>query len=293
MVGNEFGGVWTELKLEKVSKYLPAYTKILADKGFKTGYIDAFAGTGYRTLRSACPDVPGLFAELEDSDAQDYRDGSAVIALRTNPPFDKYVFIEKDKEKCAELEELKLTYPVLADRIDIRNGDANECIASMCSPKVNWESHRAVMFLDPFGMQVEWATIALIAATKAIDLWYLFPIGSVNRLLEKRQCLHSGFADCLDRTLGAVDWRDEFYSRKIEPSLFGDELESVEKNASFEAIGKYIVKRLKTIFEDVNDTPYLFTNSKNSPLFMLCFAVGNPKARGLATKIAREILMKD
>jgi len=196
-----------------VGKYLPAYTKILADKGFKTGYIDAFAGTGYRTLRSACPDVPGLFDELEDSDAQNYRDGSAVIALLTNPPFDKYVFIEKDKEKCAELEALKLTYPILADRIDIRNGDANEGISSVCSPKVNWGSHRAVMFLDPFGMQVEWATIALIAATKAIDLWYLFPIGSVNRLLEKRQCLHSGFADCLDRTLGAEDWRRRSLAR--------------------------------------------------------------------------------
>jgi three-Cys-motif partner protein len=149
------------------------------------------------------------------------------------------------------------------------------------------------MFLDPFGMQVEWETIALIAATKAIDLWYLFPIGSVNRLLERRQCQHSEFADCLDRSLGADDWRDEFYKRRHERSLFGDDQEIVEKDASFEAIGKYIVKRLETIFEEVVDTPYVLTNSKKSPLYMLCFAVGNPKAKGLATRIARDILMKD
>jgi three-Cys-motif partner protein len=255
MMGNEFGGVWTDQKLAKVGKYLPAYTNILKGKGFTTGYIDAFAGTGYRTLKSSCPDVPGLFDELDDFDAQSYRDGSASIALRTEPPFDKYIFIEKDKSKCAELEALRQTYPALADRIDIRNGDANECIASMCAPRMNWGSRRAVMFLDPFGMQVEWATVAMIAATKAIDLWYLFPIGSVNRLLEKKQCLHSEFAECLDRTLGALDWRDELYKRRHERSLFGDDKDIMEKDASFEAIGNYIVKRLNTIFEEVVDTP--------------------------------------
>jgi three-Cys-motif partner protein len=39
----------------------------------------------------------------------------------------------------------------------------------------DWRSHRAVLFLDPYGMQVEWQTIEAIAKTAAIDLWLLFP----------------------------------------------------------------------------------------------------------------------
>ena len=293
MIDQPFGGEWTEKKLEKVRKYLPAYTHILSGKGFTTGYIDAFAGTGYRTIRNDCSDVPGLFNEMEAKDAQEYRDGSARIALRTDPAFDKYIFIEKDSEKCQALQALKIEFPVLAPSIDIRNGDANKTIRDMCSVKMNWTKHRAVMFLDPFGMQVEWKTIELIAATKAIDLWYLFPIGSVNRLLEKEMGNHPVFAECLDRTLGARDWRSEFYAKAPEATLFDEGQETVHKDATFESMGAYIIKRLKTIFSGVVEVPYILRNSKNSPLFMLCFAVGNPKARIPALRIAREILMKD
>ncbi|MEW6074198.1 MAG: hypothetical protein AB1726_16580 [Planctomycetota bacterium] len=48
------------------------------------------------------------------------------------------------------------------------------------------EARRKVLFLDPYGMQVEWVTIEAVAQTKAIDLWVLFPLGvGVNRLLTK------------------------------------------------------------------------------------------------------------
>lgn len=293
MPDKPFGGEWTEVKLEKVRKYLPAYTKILSGKGFTTGYIDAFAGTGYRNIRNACSDEQGIFDELEANEVQAYRDGSARIALRTDPPFDKYIFIEKDAGKCEVLQLLKDEFPSLAGQIDIRNGDANEVIRAMCSEKMNWRQHRAVMFLDPFGMQVEWKTIEMIASTKAIDLWYLFPIGSVNRLLEREMCQHPEFADCLDRTFGAGDWRTEFYKQSEAPTLFDDARPTVYKDATFDSIGLYIIKRLKTVFAGVVELPYTLCNTKNSPLFMLCFAVGNPNAIKLALKIAREILVKD
>lgn len=293
MLEHEFGGDWTERKLEKIRKYLPAYMKILSTKkGLTTGYIDAFAGTGYRTLRDTCPGEPGLFDSFEAPDIERYRKGSARIALQTDPPFDRYIFIEKDKAKCAALENLKRDFPGLAERIEIKNLDANKCIRSMCSPNKNWKTHRAVMFLDPFGMQVEWSSISLIASTRAIDLWYLFPIGSVNRLLANNGCLYRGFAECLDRALGTPDWRERFYMRKREVTLFGDDTAEMEKDASFEAIGGYIIERLKTIFPGVADSPYILRNSKNSPLFMLCFAVGNPRAIAPALNIAQD-LMRD
>ena len=48
-----FGGVWTEQKLERVAKYLRAYTTALKNQPFELLYIDAFAGTGYRATKSS------------------------------------------------------------------------------------------------------------------------------------------------------------------------------------------------------------------------------------------------
>jgi hypothetical protein len=113
-----------------------------------------------------------------------FLEGSAKRALRTTLPFDKYIFIEKDPERCKQLENLKNEFPTLANDIDIRQEDANEEIQNLANK--DWRSRRAVLFLDPYGMQVEWKTLEAIANTKAIDLWLLFPLGiGVNRLLKK------------------------------------------------------------------------------------------------------------
>ncbi len=50
-IGQVFGGNWTEQKLNCVSKYLHAYTKIMNNQDFNFAYVDAFAGTGYRELK--------------------------------------------------------------------------------------------------------------------------------------------------------------------------------------------------------------------------------------------------
>jgi hypothetical protein len=39
---HEFGGNWTEEKLEHVKKYLKAYATIMNKQNFRFAYIDAF-----------------------------------------------------------------------------------------------------------------------------------------------------------------------------------------------------------------------------------------------------------
>jgi three-Cys-motif partner protein len=51
-VAHRFGGDWTTEKLTILGGYLSAYTTALKKQKFKTGYIDAFAGTGYPIVRS-------------------------------------------------------------------------------------------------------------------------------------------------------------------------------------------------------------------------------------------------
>lgn len=78
--------------------------------------------------------------------------------------------------------------------------------------------------------------------------------------------------------------------QRPERNLFG-ETEEIEK-AGFAVIGKYFNQRLSGVFAGVSAKPKVLVNSTNSPLFLLCFAVGNPssKAKGLALKIANEVL---
>ena len=190
--GHQFGGSWTTAKLDVLAQYLQRYTIALKDqpskeRPFRKAYIDAFAGTGYREERRE-EEQQGrqglLFPDLAEPETQELIEGSAKLALQTQPSFDKYIFIERKAGRCLQLEGLKDEFPSLAKLIDIQCGDANVQIRDICD--ANWKSHRAVLFLDPYGMQVEWKTIEAITATRAIDLWLLFPLGmGVNRLLTK------------------------------------------------------------------------------------------------------------
>lgn len=146
-------------------------------------------------------------------------------------------------------------------------------------------------FSIPYGMQVDWATIQAIARTRAIDLWVLFPLGiGVNRLLTKSGDIPDSWRQRLNLLLGTDDWYDEFYRAESVETLFGPEDRVVK--ASTSTIGKYFNNRLKSIFADVADEPKVLRNSSNSPLYLLCFAAGNPKGAPIAIKIANHLLKK-
>jgi hypothetical protein len=63
-----------------------------------------------------------------------------------------------------------------------------------------------------------------------------------------------------------------------------------QKKASTETIGKYFVDRLRTVFTAVADAPLVLTNSRGCPLYLLCFAAGNPRGAPIALKIANHLL---
>jgi three-Cys-motif partner protein len=290
---HRFGGDWTTAKLDVLSRYLTSYTIALKDKPsierpFRKAYIDAFAGTGYRTQKESPTASWGFFPDLADKEPQSLLEGSAALALRTTPKFDKYIFIEQKPKRCAQLENLKTEFPDC--EIEVRQGDANAEIQGLCSR--DWRFHRAVLFLDPYGMQVEWKTIEAIAGTKAIDLWVLFPLGiGVNRLLKKSGDIPESWRQRLNILLGNDSWYEEFYTVKKTRTIFGTDQEYVIK-ASLETIGRYFNDRLGTIFPGVAKKPGVLRNSTNNPLYLLCFAVGNDRATSIALRIA-EHLLKD
>ncbi len=293
---HRFGGNWTDQKLDVIGEYLRSYTTALKDKPtrekpFRKAFIDAFAGTGYRSPSAESPDQQTqerLFPDLAALEPQALLDGSARIALSINPVFDKYIFVERSAARCEQLEQLKVEFPKLAPSIDIRHGDANQEIQMMADK--DWSTHRAVLFLDPYGMQVEWKTIQAVASTQAIDLWLLFPLGiGVNRLLTKSGKMPDSWRRRLSLLLGTEDWYEEFYKIESSPNLFGTDQEVVVK-ASMETIGRYFVQRLEGVFAGVVREPGILRNSSNNPLYLLCFAVGNLRGKDIALRIAGHLL---
>ena len=221
--------------------------------------------------------------------------GSAYVALRTDPPFGRYIFVDRNPAHAESLEALRREFPKLANRIFVRAADANDFLQEWCRD-TDWNKNRAVVFLDPYGMQVDWATIEAIAATEAIDLWILFPLGqAVNRLLTRNGIPAGGQAQRLTRFFGTEDWKDAFYEEgSDQPNMFellGEE-SGFAKRANFDAIGRFFVERLEQVFVGVSKNPLPLRNSKEVPLFLLCFAAANPKGAKPALKIANHLLRR-
>jgi three-Cys-motif partner protein len=291
MIEHAFGGDWTEDKLRRLREYLIAYRAIFTNNPrasyFKTWYVDAFAGTGSRsspTLSRGSLDYDEGFPF--DREAATFLDGSAKIALGIPSPFDKYLFIEDSKKRAAALRNTVANeFPTLADRVEIKVEDANAALCEWCQQR-NWSKERAVVFLDPYGMQVEWNTVATLAGTKGVDLWYLFPIAT--RLLTQDGNMDERWAKRLDTLFGTPDWRTRFYAAHVRETLFGPE-EGVLRDATEQNIQSFIEERLKTCFVAVAQSRIL-RNSRASPLFALCFAASNEKGATPALKIAQHIL---
>ena len=294
MAKHQFGGAWTEDKLGRIRKYLTAYARIFASneqaRHLISIYVDAFAGTGYRA--DSVPTMPtdSLFPAFDDQERA-FLKGSARLALEIVPPFKQYVFVEQNLERIHDLELLRSEFPDKSAQISIVNDDANGYIARFCE-HTDWSRSRAVIFLDPYGMQVEWSSLERLAHTRAADLWILFPLGiGVNRLLTRSGRPPEAWSRSLTRLFGTDTWNEAFYTTHRTEGLFGT-MEISSKNVGIERITQYFMERLRSIFPAVAKKPRILYNSTNSPLYLLCFATANPKpsVQRAAMRISEHIL---
>lgn len=288
-----FGGDHTEIKLDILSKYLQAYTSALKSKfRGKLWYIDAFAGTGSRTVKTDAVSAD-LFREASPERIETRR-GSARIALDTTPQFDRLIFMDARPKHCEALRGLQ------RDRSDrdiiVAEGDANRLIQNEIKWS-GWRSTRAVLFLDPYGTEVEWQTLQAIAATRAIDVWYLFSLAGLYRNAARNMsAVDPSKRRTLTRLLGTDQWEHELYSTVDRPAdLLGslDMPETRQRNADVAGLEAYVQRRLKTIFPEVLPAfPLPLPSDKGPQRFSLFFAVSNdsPAAINLARRFGEHIL---
>jgi three-Cys-motif partner protein len=287
---HEFGGQHTDIKLSIVEKYLKRYSAALHTWCNDVWYIDAFAGTGNRTVR-----VKARGGDLFEESTPEYieqRRGSAKIAIDIEPKFDRLVFMDVKPKHVAALEVLRDENP--GRSITVLQGDSNALIRAEIEAQ-DWRRTRAVMFLDPYGMEVEWATLTAIASTRAIDVWYLFPLaGLFRQAARSMEKVDDSKSRAITRMLGTDVWRDELYSAApaMADLLTGMEPpETRQRNANVAGLEQYVRERLRTLFSEVLD-PFPLPPVERPQRFSLFCAISNPspKAISLANEFGSSIV---
>ena len=289
MNAQQFGGPWTEQKLNALENYLDAYLTIFTGNPkaakFTRHYVDAFAGSGLRSARDTTTTPLDLG---EAGEALDFMDGSVRKVLSMDKDFHKYWFVEKDSGHADSLRKMiKKDFPDRFAQCKIVEGDANEFLPGWTDQLGRMD--RAVVFLDPYGMDVQWTTIAKLARTKKVDLWMLFPASSVIRMLPWQGPPNKAWSRRLTELFGDDSWREEFYQEELQVDLFGEHT-AVNRKVSEESVSNYLLRRLRKIFPGVVDKPLVLRNSRQSPLYMLVFAAGNPVGAKIAISIAGSII---
>lgn len=271
---HEFGGIWTKDKLDALQKYLSSFTKVMSSQTWcRKIYIDAYAGTGECDIKAG----NNTFTIA----------GSAKLGLDADPTFDQVVFIEQNSKRYNELLKLKNAYSYL--KIDVYRGDANEQLPIILKSHIS-NGHRGVIFIDPYGMNIEWKVLCQIAQTGKLDVWYLFPLSGLYRQAAKKEIkVDQGKEASLDRLLGEGFWRDELYLTPPIQDIFGHE-QVRERTTDVKGLVKFATDRLGTIFPYVSKPMILPKTGK--PKFALYFAVSNSskRAQEVAIRISNHIL---
>lgn len=271
---NQFGGNWTEAKMQIIVDYAKAYLIIMNKQAWaKTIYFDGFAGSGN--------------IEMEKETAEVSK-GTALRILDLNEPkpFDLYYFVELNEAHKTELEgQIQKKY--FGKNAHVVKADCNDKLKDMAIFLKANKKFRALAFIDPYGMSVNWASIEALKGL-GIDLWILVPTGvGVNRLLKTNGDISDKWVSKLEKFLGLSKEEifERFYKKQTVNTLFGEETTVEKEKKSITKIGNLYSERLKEVFRFVSDS-FIMRNSNNSIMYHFMMATNN----STALKVANEVI---
>lgn len=299
MVAQAFGDEHTRHKLETVENYLSVYTTALKKQNFELLYVDACAGSGSSIPKSALIERPTESEQihlLDDPkpvlDADQIIVGSALRALKVQPHFDRYLLNDVKKSNVAALRAaISADFSHLENRIQLTRFDANEMLIDLCG-RTNWRTTRAVVFIDPFGLQIKYSTLEALGRTAAVDVWYLVPVFAMYRQIRQDGGVLEDGGRSVDEALGTTEWRNVVATEeKGQIDLWGNS-QAVSKRAVdvkwFETVAK---ERLEAAFGGRVVDQVLPLGRGGLHEFSLMFAWANPSDRArLASKLASAVL---
>jgi three-Cys-motif partner protein len=268
----QFGGKWTLDKAEDVVKYAKAYLTIMRRYKFRTIYFDGFAGSGEVVMR----------------DGRDAMESVAlqVMAIEEPGSFDMYYLVELDPKRaerlrivCAEKHPKK--------KVHVVSEDCNVKLKGFADFIRKHKGHRALAFLDPFGMQVSREALKVFKDV-GVDMWILFPsaIGIGRMLQHDIRKIPARHWELMTNTLGMTREEIEkaFYTDH-GTDLFGEPITKKLGGPTARVLDVYRTK-LQDIWKHVSDAHEL-KNSIGMPMFHFILASQNPNAKKIAEDIIK------
>ena len=248
-------GYWSEIKLDIIRKYAAAYSLIMNRQSFIKShhYIDGFAGAGIHISKNTKEFVPG----------------SPTNALKVNPPFSKYHFIDLDGGKAELLTELGEGNP----KVEVYEGDSNRILLDRIFPAIRYENYdRTLCLLDPYGIHLNWEVMYAAGQSNAIEIFLNFPVMDMNMnvLWHDPGKVAQRQIQRMNAFWGDEIWREAAYER--QQGLFGQ----IKEKTSNWAIVKAFSERLKEVagFAYV-PKPLPMRNTTGATVYYLFFASQN------------------
>ncbi len=274
MSNNKFGGSWTEAKMEIVVSYAKAYLIIMNKQEWaKTIYFDGFAGSG-----------------IIESDENEYvKKGTAlrILDISEPKPFDIYYFVELNEDHKRELEK-RIQENYFGKNAHVVQADCNIKLKRMAEFLKANKKFRALVFIDPYGMSVDWSSIESLKDL-GVDLWILVPTGiGVSRLLKNNGDISNAWLAKLEKFLGLTkeDILKHFYKKQEVNTLFGSETIIEKEKDAVDKAGKLYKSRLNTIFKFVSES-FVMRNTTNSIMYHFMMATNNTQALKIANDVIK------
>jgi three-Cys-motif partner protein len=256
-------GAWSVLKLDIIEKYGAAYTKAFNKRGsnLKKYYIDGFSGAGVHVVKRTREQI----------------EGSPARALKIEPPFDGFYFIDMHKDKTDHL----ATLCKGRTDVEIHTGDTNPYLKKLLPTIKYGDYKRALCLLDPYGLHLDWDVLKLAGQSQTVDMFLNFPIMDMNRNAIWREPEKASPADIarMNRFWGDGSWRNVAYAESKQPSLLFET--DIEKQSN-DVIAAAFRERLKKVagFRYV-PAPLPMKNSNNATLYYLFFGSAKPVAESI------------
>ncbi len=190
----EWGGWWTEAKLEILDKYLAAFGNASRKAG-GTVYLDLFGGS----VTHLRPDTGAEYL------------GSTSRAMRSLPPFSRLVFWELTRKAENLRTDLAAAFPD-DTRYRVVGGDCNLTSQEGLDQVADLQWAPTFAFIDPKGIDVSWATLETLSKWRRdrrgrkVELWILLPEPAFERVLGLKGVRGNSSATKLNNLYGTDDW---------------------------------------------------------------------------------------
>lgn len=241
-------GEWAEDKYRLVRLYSTLFTVSMRGKWDRLVYLDLFAGAGRSKVRTSGRILPA----------------SPTLALGLDPPFDHFIFCERDQKWLRALEQ-RVARDFPGRSVELIPGDVNEkaeAIRRLLPSPSGSESTLIFCFVDPYSLKnLHFSTIEELCERprRAIDFLVLIPTG-FDATRNVWTYTEAEKSDAVDQFLGYSAWREEWAAQRDRGAHI----------ATFitDAFGA-AMERLGYIYSGIGETQLIRLPSKNVPLYRL------------------------